>query len=112
MPRRAETGFTIAALLLAAAAPARGQMVPDAPHLVDPRPEIPAGRLEQHVLFDSSYHRDRRIWIYTPPGYDPRSGNPYPLIVAFDGNDYRDTMPLPTTPPPGSASPTWATPPA
>jgi enterochelin esterase family protein len=29
------------------------------------------------------------------PGHDPRRSTPYPLIVAFDGADYRDTMPLP-----------------
>jgi enterochelin esterase-like enzyme len=29
------------------------------------------------------------------PGHDPRRSTPYPLIVAFDGVDYRDTMPLP-----------------
>lgn len=95
MPRRADTRCTIAALLLAVAAPARGQMVHTASRLVDPRPEIPAGRFEEHVMFDSSYQRERRIWIYTPPRYDPQSPTPYPLIVAFDGNDYRDTMPLP-----------------
>jgi hypothetical protein len=26
--------------------------------------------LEEHVLYDSSYHRSRRVWIYTPAGYD------------------------------------------
>lgn len=95
MPRPADPSFAIAVLLLAAAAPARGQMVSATPRQVDPRPEISAGRLEEHVMFDSSYQRDRRIWIYTPPGYDPLSADSFPLIVAFDGNDYRDTMPLP-----------------
>jgi enterochelin esterase-like enzyme len=55
----------------------------------------PAGQLQERVLFDSSYRRQRRVWVYTPPGYDPRSGVTYPLIVAFDGDEYRDTMPLP-----------------
>ena len=53
------------------------------------------GALEAHVLYDSSYHRPRRVWIYTPPGYDARRAEPYPLILAFDGDEYRDTMPLP-----------------
>jgi enterochelin esterase family protein len=53
------------------------------------------GRLETHVLFDSSFQRPRRVWVYTPPGYDSRRPAPYPLIVAFDGVEYRDTMPLP-----------------
>jgi enterochelin esterase family protein len=50
--------------------------------------------LELLVVKDSSYHRDRRIWVYTPPGYDRRRADPYPLIVAFDGTQYQDSMPL------------------
>lgn len=56
---------------------------------------VVAGRLEAHVLYDSSYRRPRRVWVYTPPGYDTTRAAPYPLIVAFDGDEYRDTMPLP-----------------
>jgi enterochelin esterase family protein len=33
--------------------------------------------------------------VYTPPGYDAKAPAPYPLLVAFDGDEYRDTMPLP-----------------
>ena len=55
----------------------------------------PTGVLQEHSLYDSSYKRTRRIWTYTPPGYDARRPEPYPLIVAFDGFTYRDTMPLP-----------------
>ena len=61
----------------------------------DPRPSVAAGKLTVHVLFDSAYKRPRRIWIYTPPGYDARRAAAYPMIVAFDGDEYRDTMPLP-----------------
>ena len=56
---------------------------------------ISTGRLEEHVLFDSSYHRSRRTWVYTPAGYDAHRAEPYPLILAFDGDEYRDLMPLP-----------------
>jgi enterochelin esterase family protein len=52
-------------------------------------------RLEPITLYDSAYHRPRRIWIYTPSGHDPRAATPYPLLIAFDGVDYQDTMPLP-----------------
>ena len=55
----------------------------------------PSGSLEAHVVYDSSYHRPRTVWLYTPPGYDAQRPAPYPLIVAFDGAEYRDTMPLP-----------------
>ncbi len=60
-----------------------------------PKRAIASGRVEEHVLFDSSYKRQRRVWVYTPPGYDARGTVVYPLIVAFDGDEYRDTMPLP-----------------
>ena len=59
------------------------------------RPNIPSGKIEAHTVFDSTYRRPRRIWVYTPPGYDSRATTPYPLIVAFDGAEYQDTMPLP-----------------
>jgi len=54
-----------------------------------------ASSLTEHTVFDSSYGRARRIWVYTPAGYDPHRAAPYPLIVAFDGSEYRDSMPLP-----------------
>lgn len=57
---------------------------------------LPAqARLTAHVVADSTYHRARRVWVYTPPGYDARREAPYPLILAFDGDEYRDTLPLP-----------------
>jgi enterochelin esterase family protein len=64
-----------------------------------PRPSartiVPAGKVEAHTMFDSSYGRPRKVWVYTPPGYEMRATGDYPLIVAFDGAEYRDTMPLP-----------------
>jgi len=62
---------------------------------MDPRAPAAARRLELVTLFDSVYRRNRRVWVYAPNGYDPRATAPYPLVVAFDGAEYRDTMPLP-----------------
>ncbi|MBA3657558.1 MAG: esterase family protein, partial [Gemmatimonadaceae bacterium] len=56
--------------------------------------ETPAGRLMMHVIFDSTYRRPRRIWVYTPPGYRER-GTPHDLLVVFDGEDYFNSIPLP-----------------
>jgi enterochelin esterase family protein len=53
------------------------------------------GRVSEHVLYDSIFGRARHVWVYTPPGYDARRPTPYPVIVAFDGREYLDTMPLP-----------------
>lgn len=79
--------FLAAGALLAPATGVSGQT---------PRSATAAGgRLELVTLRDSTYHRPRRIWIYTPRGYDPNAAVPYPLLVAFDGLEYQDTMPLP-----------------
>lgn len=83
-----------AALLVAGAtAPAAAQQAVLYP--TDPRPGVAAGRLATYVMYDSSYQRLRRVWVYTPAGYDATRATPYPLIVAFDGGEYYDTMPLP-----------------
>lgn len=79
--------------LCAAASSAAAQR--QASRLVDPRPSVAAGALTEYEIVDSSYERRRRVWIYTPPRYDARRAAAYPLIVAFDGDEYRDTMPLP-----------------
>ncbi len=84
----------IVSALLAApsvAGPASGAPAP--PH--DLRPGIAPSRIEARVVADTFYHRPRRLWVYTPPGSDPRRAEPYPLIVAFDGDEYRETIPLP-----------------
>ena len=60
-----------------------------------PAAGVSAGRLQEFVVQDSLYGRARRVWVYTPPGYDARAARPYALLVAFDGDEYRDTMPLP-----------------
>jgi len=87
-------GYALAVcLLLGAVADAQGYK--PIPYRMDPRAPAAAKRLQALTLFDSVYQRPRRIWIYTPQGYDPRAATAYPLIVAFDGLDYRDTMPLP-----------------
>src|SRR5262249_5460236 len=52
-------------------------------------------RTQTLTLFDSAYQKERRIWIYTPPGYDARAAASYPLIVAFDGREYLDAIKLP-----------------
>ncbi len=48
-------------------------------------PGVPRGRVDEH-RFDSAQlaFKDRRLWVYTPPGYD-QSGMVYPLLVLHDG---------------------------
>jgi enterochelin esterase-like enzyme len=65
------------------------------PIRIDPRSQISSRRLELVTLSDSVYHMSRRVWVHTPLGYNPKDTLVYPMIVAFDGPEYRDTIPLP-----------------
>ena len=92
--RRVLTGHGVLALATLAWSTAQAQRVPTSSQ-VDPRVATSAQRLDMRTIYDSAYRRERRIWIYTPTGYDPRTATPYPLLIAFDGDEYRDTVPLP-----------------
>lgn len=59
------------------------------------RPGVVKGRVEL-IRYESRALKDRRrVWVYTPPGYNP-SGRPYPLLVLFDGWQYTQLIPTPT----------------
>lgn len=53
------------------------------------------GELVQTLHRSEILDNERRIWIYTPPGYQP-DDEPYPLLVLFDGDTVRGPMPFPT----------------
>ena len=82
-------------ILFAMSPAARAQTIAPIPYRMDPRAPASAKRLAHETIYDSAYKRQRDIWIYTPAGYDPKAATVYPLVVAFDGFEYRDTMPLP-----------------
>jgi len=48
------------------------------------RPDAPAGRIEQHHIRSAILDNERRIWVYTPPGYTD-AGEPFGLLLLFDG---------------------------
>ena len=62
---------------------------------VTPQAHVPAGRLEDHRLRSNILDNERRVWVYTPPGYTS-SGAPYGLLILFDGMDYISVIPTPT----------------
>jgi enterochelin esterase-like enzyme len=49
-------------------------------------PNVPRGQIYEHV-FDSAQmgFTGRKLWVYTPPGYDGDDAREYPLLVLFDG---------------------------
>src|SRR5215212_4198475 len=53
-----------------------------------------AGNVTENKLRSRIFGRERRVWVYTPPGYQAK-GTPYELVIAFDGADYTSAMSLP-----------------
>ncbi|GCE07439.1 hypothetical protein KDAU_47680 [Dictyobacter aurantiacus] len=72
--------------------------LPDAPAQpwITPHGDVPAGKVEMQRLKSSILENERRVWIYTPPGYSAESVEPYGLLVCFDGIAYIDVVPTPT----------------
>ena len=56
----------------------------------------PEGRIERFRLKSEILKNERRIFVYTPPGYDPK-GAPYALLVVFDGREYVGQVGTPVT---------------
>ena len=63
---------------------------------ITPKPGTPAGKTQPAKVASRIYARDRAVWVYTPPAFDPARKQPYNLLVAFDGADYTTEIPLPT----------------
>ncbi len=59
------------------------------------QPDVPKGTVTPEKLRSENLKEERSVSIYTPPGYDPKSGS-YGLLVLFDGQDFRGPMPIPT----------------
>jgi enterochelin esterase family protein len=59
------------------------------------QPDVPKGTVWPEKLRSENLKEERSASIYTPPGYDPKSGS-YGLLVLLDGQDFRGPMPIPT----------------
>jgi enterochelin esterase-like enzyme len=96
MKRRRTLSLSLLVLALASGAiPAAVRAQGTPVRRTTPPSGIAAGKVEEYTLYDSTYRRNRQVFVYTPPGYDGRAGAGYPLLLAFDGPEYLDTMPLP-----------------
>jgi enterochelin esterase family protein len=58
------------------------------------QPDIPAGRVEWKTLKSDILKNERKIGVYTPPGYQT-AGQAYGLLLAFDGEAYTTRVPTP-----------------
>lgn len=71
--------------------------MPDAPSQawIVPNPETPVGQVELHQRYSEIMDKERRAWVYTPPGY-MTEGEAYPLLLLLDGSMYTTDVPAPT----------------
>jgi enterochelin esterase-like enzyme len=61
--------------------------LPDARPLVwnSPLQGVRRGRVEEKQLHSASLNAEKKVWVYTPPGFTKADGG-YPLLVQFDGD--------------------------
>jgi enterochelin esterase family protein len=59
------------------------------------REALPRGRVVRHRVSSRILGNTRRVFIYTPPGYDS-TAPPHPLLIVFDGAAYLGLVPTPT----------------
>jgi len=57
-------------------------------------PAVAKGHVEPLTIADKTYGRERKVWVYTPPGY-ATTGKPYGLVLFFDGESYLEEIPAP-----------------
>jgi enterochelin esterase-like enzyme len=60
------------------------------------REEVPRGEIAPHYLTSEILGNERRVWVYTPPGYTHDRHKAYALLILFDGWGYLHLMPTPT----------------
>ena len=66
------------------------------PQWIVKQQDSPAGTVELHAFKSATLGNERKIWVYTPPGYDANAHDAYRLLVLFDGLQYQSWIPTPT----------------
>jgi enterochelin esterase-like enzyme len=62
---------------------------------IDDTAEVPAGTVSGEAVPSKWLGSPRRVWFYTPPGYDS-SKDWYPVLYVLDGANYVERMRTPT----------------
>src|SRR4029450_12481971 len=50
-----------------------------------PAPGVPRGAIARHAFHSAIANDDRDFFVYTPPGYDPRRAQAYPVLYLLHG---------------------------
>ncbi len=57
---------------------------------------VPRGKIYQHDFSSVQMgFTDRKLWVYTPPNYEPSEGKMYPMLVMMDGQWAVDAFEVP-----------------
>lgn len=62
---------------------------------ITPRSGVDGGTVTKHRVRSEILRNDRRVWVYTPPGYTS-DAEPYRLLLLFDGGACIRLIPAPT----------------
>ncbi len=73
----------------------RGPKAAPQPH-VEKRADIPHGEVKESKFKSEILGNERRVWVYTPPGYEQKGHKPYHFLFTFDGGSYMTVVPTPT----------------
>jgi enterochelin esterase-like enzyme len=70
--------------------------MPEAPPQpwIKKQPTIPEGKLDEAHIDSALLKNNRKLTVYTPPGYS-KDARPYGLVLVFDGDTYLRTVPTP-----------------
>lgn len=47
--------------------------------------DVPRGKIERHAYRSKIASHDRELFVYTPPGYDPKTDKPLPVLYLLHG---------------------------
>ena len=61
---------------------------------LDDRTDVPAGTVVEETLTSKALGATRRVWFYTPPGYE-KNQDWYPVVFVLDGGNYVERMRTP-----------------
>jgi enterochelin esterase family protein len=89
--RRAAAGprWRTGLVVLALAAVPRGAPIAHA------APTPGTGAVQESRVRSRHQEKDRRLWVYTPPGYAAAKDTSFGMLLAFDGGEYLTEIPLP-----------------
>ena len=62
---------------------------------ISKREDVPSGQVDMQRFASSILGNERRVFVYTPPGYSTEH-EPYGLLLLFDGSAYIQLVPTPT----------------